>query len=162
MHVLVGMQQIVDGKVDPGRNHWEIARQQYTFAPNVIYNLIEISVKDDPSLDPRKFELVEVAMGLFPNQPALKVTRGSFFLQDKKYQEALEDFEEALADETFSKVLANQKRCLEGLIECCGELGDEKKRSEYRVRLGVIEDMLANRKKEFEEELEKETDEDTD
>ena len=162
MHVLVGMQQIVDGQIEPGRNHWEIARQQYSFTPNVIYNLIEVSVKDDADLDHRKIELIEVAMQLFPNQSALKVTRGSFLLRDKKYQEALEDFEVALADEAFSKVLANQKRAVEGLIECCTAIGDEKKLVEYRARLVVIEDLLANRKKEIEEELEKEPEEDAD
>ena len=161
MHVLVGMQQIVAGQTEPGKNHWEIARQQYTFAPNVIYNLIEVAVKNDEQLDQRKFELVAVAMELFPNQPALKLTRGTFSLKDKEYEAALTDFELVLADEAFSNVLANRRRVIEGMIECYVGLGNEEKVAEYQQRLEGINDLLARQQKVIEESLEKESDEDS-
>ena len=156
MHVLVGMQQIVEGQLEPGRNHWEIARQQYSFSPNVIYNLIEVAVKEHPDLDDRKIELIDVAMGLFPDQPALKLTRGTFFLQDGKHEEALQDFNDALADETFSKILANRKRILEGMIECQGALDQQAGLADSQARLAIVEEMLAKRQKQIEELLEQE------
>lgn len=160
MHVLAGMQQIVSGQLEPGKNHWEIARQQYAFSPNVIYNLIEVAVQENPDLGGRKIELIEVAMELFPDQPALKLTRGSFLLQDEKYEEALQDFDEAMASESFSNILANRKRILAGMIECQQALGMEAELVDSQARLALIEEMLANRQKQLVEELEKEPERD--
>ena len=156
MHVLVGMQRSVEGQMEPGRSHWEIARQQYSFAPNVIYNLIEVAVKENPDLDNRKIELIEVAMDLFPDQPALKLTRGSFLLKDEKYDQALPDFNAALSDETFSKILVNRKRILEGMIACHQALDNRDELADSQARLALVEEMLANRQKQMEEALEKE------
>ncbi len=162
MHVLAGMQQIVSGQIEPGKNHWEIARQQYAFAPNVIYNLIEVAVQENPDLDDRKIELIEVAMELFADQPALKLTRGSFLLQDEKYEEALQDFGEAMASESFSNILANRKRILVGMIECQQALGLEMDLADSQARLALVEEMLANRQRQLVEELEKEPEQEVD
>ena len=51
---------------------------------------------------------------------------------------------------------------LKDLSSAARLLAMKKKLAEYRGRLVVIEDLLANRKKEIEEVLEKETGEDTD
>ena len=153
MHVLLGMQQIVDGQMEAGKNHWEIARKQYPFAPNVIYNLIEVAVADNDSLKLRKLELIEVAMDLLPNQPILNLTRGTFLLQDGDHQAAIEDFELALSNESFRSVVANRRRALEGLVQCYEALGDEKNVAIYQKRLKVMDEIAAGKQKRLEEEL---------
>ena len=162
MHVVLGMQQIVDGKMDAGKNHWEIARKQYPFAPNVIYNLIEVAVAGNDELKPRKLELVEVAMALFPNQPVLNLTRGTFLMQDENYQAAIKDFELALSNESFQSVVANRRRAVECLIQCYKALGDEENLAVYEQRLNTMNEIAAGKQRRLEKELTSSSGEDSD
>ena len=95
--------------------------------------MITIAVRDYPEVAAGKYDLVEIALELFPDQPVLYVTRGNFYLQDEQYEKAIPDLERA------AESLPNLLMVHESLAKAYEAVGETEKLTERRA---VIESLL--------------------
>ncbi len=133
VHAIIGMQKILEGEYVDGQKHWKIADSQFQYSQFVINNLITIAVRDYPEVAAGKYDLVEIALELFPDQPVLYVTRGNFYLQDEQYEKAIPDLERA------AESLPNLLMVHESLAKAYEAVGETEKLTERRA---VIESLL--------------------
>lgn len=133
VHAIIGMQKILEGDYVDGQKHWKIADSQFQYSQFVINNLITIAVRDYPDVAEGKYDLVEIALELFPDQPVLYVTRGNFYLEDKEYEKAVADLERA------AESLPNLLVVHESLAKAYEAIGETEKLAERRA---VIESLL--------------------
>lgn len=90
-HIVMGMRALDRRESLQGQRHWKIASQQALHAQHIINLLINYSHKHAPDRFTNLVDIASVAIESFPSHFPLYVTRGSIYLSEEKYDEALKD-----------------------------------------------------------------------
>ncbi len=137
IHVVLGLREIVAGNSSEGKKHWEIASQQYTYAPYAINILVRIYDEERELDKATRLELIAAAIEQFPQVPLLYATRGKFHQEEGDFENAAEDFEFAAAR------IPRSLPILKELVACYKETGDDEKLAKYEKEVAEIEAIMA-------------------
>lgn len=119
IHVILGIQEINDGDYVQGQKHWKIADQQFDLSQFIVNNLIEHAVSHRAEDFGNLLDMITVAMELFPDQAALYQTRGIYYKNNERFQEAIEDLNYTV--ERMPKLISARTM----LRDCYEAIGDE-------------------------------------
>lgn len=96
-HFIRGTAAMMKGDTEAATLHLELAAESLKLMPAVLNNLaVALATHDDQQLD-RAYTLVSTAIEKVPNQPHFYETRAQIQLKQGRYQEAVLDFERAMA-----------------------------------------------------------------
>ncbi len=134
IHILLGMREILDGRERAGKNHWEIAVKQYRYTAYAINNLIRRYVDSREVSNDIRDNLLAIAIEMFPQEAIIYATRGRYFRDDERFENAIEDLEFANAR------LQDSIPILEDLVFCYEQVGNSEKVVQLNEK---IEDIRA-------------------
>ena len=133
IHIVLGFRDILNGQVQEGQRHWEIAGQQLGVAPIAINFLIMVYSNEREIDNEKRNELVSTAIELFPQAPNFYATRGRYLMEEEKHEGAIEDLE-------FAKVrIPDSPSILKDLVTCYEATGNQEKVDEYNAKIQDIE-----------------------
>lgn len=95
-HVVMGLRALNRGDSLEGQRHWQIASRQSPYAQHMINMLIGYSHKNAPEEFSNLGDIASVAIESFPSHFPLYYTRGTIYLEDGQFDEALKDLETAV------------------------------------------------------------------
>ncbi len=96
-HFIRGTAAMMQGDTETATLHLELAAESLKLVPAVLNNLaVALATRDEGQLD-RAHSLVSTAIEKVPNQPHFYETRAQIQLKQGRYQEAVVDFQRAMA-----------------------------------------------------------------
>lgn len=123
VHFIQGTRDLLrrPADLDSAVQHFEISRQHNMTFPGLLNNLAyAMTQTPDGDMD-QALELVDQALRMMPGEPVIYETRGQVLLRQQKYQQAIADFERALASS------AMRADAHDGLAEAYQQLGNPEK-----------------------------------
>ena len=137
IHIALGFREIVRGRKSNGLEHWEIASQQFDYAPLAINFMIQVYATENKLSHKKKLHLANCGIQRFPQSPFFYATRGRFNLDDEFFQEAVDDLQ-------FSNArIPGNINILENLLEALQKLNSEKGDDEDRLNaITIVENEL--------------------
>jgi predicted Zn-dependent protease len=97
VHFIMGTLDLIEGRVDSGLSHLEIAKSSGLNTPGILNNLAMALIesgKEESS--ERALELSNAAIKGLPDHPYLRDTRGQILFRMKRYTDAIPELEYAL------------------------------------------------------------------
>jgi predicted Zn-dependent protease len=128
VHFIQGTRDLLrrPADLDSAVQHFEISRQHNMTFPGLLNNLAyAMTQTPDGDMD-QALELVDQALRMMPGEPVIYETRGQVLLRQQKYQQAIADFERALASS------AMRADAHDGLAEAYQQLGNAEKTAYHR------------------------------
>lgn len=148
VHVLTGIQEISTGNVSGGKKYWKIAERQNENIHYVVNLLLQVIALQRPDEFSNVFDMISLAIELFPEQPRFYATRGVYLRRQKRYEEAITDLKHASDEDQESHLLYFY------LVDCYQKLGDETNAQEYQALLdGILSRKNELLRKRAEEEI---------
>ena len=95
IHIVLGFRDLVNGRRENGLEHWEIASQQFDYAPLAINFMLQVYVTENKLSHKKKLYLANRGLERFPQSPFFYATRGRFHLDDEYYEDAANDLRRA-------------------------------------------------------------------
>ncbi|MFK7767791.1 MAG: hypothetical protein AB8B55_11260 [Mariniblastus sp.] len=150
VHGLVGVLEISKGNIVEGEKHWRLADGQLKGVVRVIDMLIRVAVEDHQGKLNNAFEMINLAIELFPESPELYQTRGIYFEKRQQYEKAVADFT-YVSEKRPDNVLLHKI-----LIRCHEKLGDSEKVMHHKIQLETkLTEMGKEERKQMERTLER-------
>lgn len=123
VHFIQGTRDLLrkPANLESAMQHLDVARQHSVSYPGLLNNLAWAMTQTPEGNMDQALELVEQALRMMPAEPIIYETRGQVLLRQQKYQQAIADFERALAS---SEMRADAH---EGLAKAWQQLGNDEK-----------------------------------
>lgn len=129
VHGLIGMLEIAKGNIAEGETHWKLAQGQLPGAERIIDMLIRVAVEQKEIEVTNSFEMINLAIELFPEVPSFYHTRGIYYEKQGRFQDAIKDFNH-VAEKLPKDVVLHKF-----LIRCYEQLNDQENVINQKIML---------------------------